>query len=324
MARSLRLEPADEFMHPDAGEPRFNESMYFNFFDPAQRVGGFLRVGNRPNEGHAEVTVCLFRPDGSVAFNYKRPGIDGNEHFDAGGVRFHVERPFERLRIAYDGKVCLLARPLDMADPRRAFRENPFVAASLDLLVEGTGPMVGGEREGADSLQELEFARGHYEQHHRATGRVAIGDETFAFHGHGLRDHSWGPRSWQSPRAYRWLTASFGDDLGFMATHITARDGSEIRGGFVHRGSERVAVRDVEIDTDHGGPQRVHERVRARLHMVDGDTLCVAGRVLSLIPLRHRKGGATTRIAEGMTEWTLEGRTGYGLSEYLDQLDADA
>ena len=28
-----------------------------------------------------------------------------------------------------------------------------------------------------------------------------------------------------------------------------------------------------------------------------------------------------TRISEGMTEWTLDdGRVGYGLSEYLDQI----
>ncbi len=27
-----------------------------------------------------------------------------------------------------------------------------------------------------------------------------------------------------------------------------------------------------------------------------------------------------TRISEGMTEWRCDGRTGYGLSEYLDQI----
>jgi hypothetical protein len=32
-----------------------------------------------------------------------------------------------------------------------------------------------------------------------------------------------------------------------------------------------------------------------------------------------------TRISEGMTEWTLDdGRKGYGLSEYLDQIIDDA
>jgi hypothetical protein len=31
-----------------------------------------------------------------------------------------------------------------------------------------------------------------------------------------------------------------------------------------------------------------------------------------------------TRISEGMTEWTMsDGRTGYGLSEYLDQIIDD-
>ncbi len=47
----------------------------------------------------------------------------------------------------------------------------------------------------------------------------------------------------------------------------------------------------------------------------------VEGRVLSMIPLRNRRDGRTTRIAEGMTEWRCQGRTGYGLSEYLDQVD---
>jgi hypothetical protein len=64
----------------------------------------------------------------------------------------------------------------------------------------------------------------------------------------------------------------------------------------------------------------VHDRLRAVLHCADGKTLEVEGRVLSLIPLRNRRNGSTTRISEGMTKWTCEGRTGFGLSEYLDQV----
>ena len=320
MAHRIRLEPRDEYMHENTGEPNFNESMYFNFFDARHRTGGFLRIGNRPNEGHAETTVCLYRPDGSVAFNYKRPAIEDNARFEAGGTRFTVEEPFERLAIAYRGKACLLAEPLDMADPRRAFTENPFVPVEVDLAVEGVGPMFGGEREGGGSSQEMEFAKGHYEQHHRAHGRLRIGDERFDFDGFGLRDHSWGPRSWQSPVYYRWLTANFGEDLGFMANEIVSRDGREIRTGFLHRGRELTFLRDVEIETDWAEPAHVHEALRVRLHAADGEVLEVEGRVLSLIPLRNRKEGRVTRISEGMTEWRLDGRTGHGLSEYLDQI----
>jgi hypothetical protein len=317
---SLRLTAQDEYMHENTGEPHFNESMYFNFFDPEIRRGGFLRIGNRPNERYAETTVCLYQPDGSVLFHFQRPEIEGNGAFDAGGMRFEVDRPFEQLRVAYRGKACRLKEPMEMLDPRAAFTANPFVPVEVELGIEGVGPMAGGERTRPRSDHEQEFARGHYEQHHRAVGSLVIGDERFSFRGLGLRDHSWGPRSWQAPAFYRWLTANFDEDFGFMGSLVASRDGSETRGGFVHRGRELVAVRGLELDTDWSSPERVHERIRLRLDCVDGEQLEVEGRVLSLIPLRNRKNGRVTRISEGLTEWTCEGRTGYGLSEYLDQV----
>jgi hypothetical protein len=319
---ALRLEPADESMHENSGEPHFNESMYFNFFDAGRRLGGFLRIGNRPNEGHAEVSICLYRPDGSVAFHFQRPAITDNRRFEAGGARFEVIEPFRRLAIAYRGQACLLADPLAMRDPRAAFAANPFVPVELALDVEGVGPMAGGEREGVrPGSHEQEFARGHYEQHHRARGTLAIAGEGLAFDGLGLRDHSWGPRSWQAPAWYRWLTANFGDGFGFMGSVIAGRDGSLLRTGFVHRGAERIPVRDVALETEWRGPEHLHHRLRVQLDCADGEVLEVEGRVMSLIPLRNRRGGRTTRISEGMTEWRCAGRTGYGLSEYLDQLD---
>ncbi len=319
---AFRLEPADEYMHENAGESNFNESMYFNFFDTSQRRGGFVRLGNRPNERHAEMTVCLYEPDGSVLFNFKRPEIASNERFDAGGARFEVLAPFERLRIGYEGKACRLDRPLEMSDPKAAFTTNPFVEVRVDLAIDGVGPMFGGERiGGAAGKHEMEFAKGHYEQHHRATGTLEIAGRRFAFDGLGLRDHSWGPRYWQAPAWYRWLTANFGEDLGFMASIVASRDGTESRGGFVHRGKSLMLVRDVTLETEFAGPQQVHDRLRAVLTCADNSRLEVEGRVLSLIPLRNRRAGQTTRISEGMTEWTLDGRTGYGLSEYLDLRD---
>ncbi len=319
-ARSVRLELADELMHANTGEPNFNESMYFNFFDPRRRVGGFLRIGNRPNEGHAEATVCLFRSDGSVLFHFMRPEIPGNDAFDAGGMRFQVEQPFERLHVAYRGQALELREPLQMSDPRRAYAANPMRPVEVDLEIRGVGPMVGGERARPASDHEQEFARGHYEQHHRATGRLRLDGQEIDFDGLGLRDHSWGPRSWQAPAYYRWLTANFSDDFGFMGSWVGSRGGSELRGGFVHRGMELVPVKRLDLETELRGPEGVHDRLRARLECADGKTLDVQGRVLSLIPLRNRRGGRTTRISEGMTEWTCEGRTGFGLSEYLDQI----
>ena len=60
------VRPEDDYTHPLGPEENFNESVYFNFFDRAQQRGGFLRIGNRANEGYAEMTVIVYQPDGSA------------------------------------------------------------------------------------------------------------------------------------------------------------------------------------------------------------------------------------------------------------------
>ena len=113
----IRLDPEDEYMHTLESATNFNESMYFNVYDPTSGVGGFLRLGNRANEGYAELTTCIYLPDGRVAFMFKRPEISHNDAFDAGGTRFEVVTPFEELRTTYDGKVTLLRRTTADGEP---------------------------------------------------------------------------------------------------------------------------------------------------------------------------------------------------------------
>ena len=100
----MSIEPSDEYMHANTGEANFNESMYFNFYDRAARIGAFARIGNRPNERYAEMTIAVYQPDGTALFNYKRPEIADNSAFDAGGMRFDVVTPMEsawRLKTAW-------------------------------------------------------------------------------------------------------------------------------------------------------------------------------------------------------------------------------
>jgi hypothetical protein len=100
--------------------------MYVNIFDPENQIGGFFRIGNRANEGYAEMTVCLYLPDGQVGFRFKRAEIADNDAFDAGGMKWEIVTPFEELNVSYRGKVVLLDDPLEMTDPKKAFTENPY------------------------------------------------------------------------------------------------------------------------------------------------------------------------------------------------------
>src|SRR3546814_13407753 len=96
MSRSPPGSTRTDTLCPDTTLCR-SESMYFNIYDPEQKVGGWFRGGNRANEGYAEMTVCLYLPDGQVGFMFKRAEIDSNDAFDAGGIRFDVLEPFKRL-----------------------------------------------------------------------------------------------------------------------------------------------------------------------------------------------------------------------------------
>jgi hypothetical protein len=322
---------SDDLMHENSGEPNYNESAYYNFYDPSVRLGGFVRIGNRPNEGYAEMTCCLYLPDGRVGFMFARPKIAGNERFDAGGMTFAVKTPMREHAIRYRGTVCVMARPLDLLDPKAAFTSNPHVPAEIDLAYTAVSPVAGGEpreeRDGRWVSVKLEragqeFARGHLEQHGRARGRVAVGDAEWTIDGHGLRDHSWGPRYWQAPDHYRWLTMNFGGDAGIAATRTVQRDGRALEGGYIAReGEPNRAIGRVEVESEYGGPEELHTALRVRVHPADGGAPEeIAGRVLAMVPLRNRREGVVTRIAEGLTEWRWGDRVGYGWSEYLDHV----
>jgi hypothetical protein len=328
---AVRLEPHDEYMHELGPESNFNESMYFNLFDPSQRLGGWFRIGNRANEGYAEMTVCLYLPDGRVGFQFKRASIDNNDRFEAGGMSIGVTTPFEELTLRYDGKVVMLADPLQMVEPKVAFTSNPFEKCSVDVRILGRSAMFGGEPDTPHEAPGEEFAKGHYEQLHEAVGTISVGDQTWNVQGFGLRDHSWGPRYWQAPWFYRWLTGNAGPDFGFMGSLVAKKTGEPRQGGFVWEDGKLHIVDTVEVTTDWVTPARYHDTVHLTLSSSRSSrTWNITGDAFNLIPLRNRRttpegDQLLTRISEGMTCWTVnpgaaDERTGYGLSEYLDQI----
>jgi hypothetical protein len=312
----------DDYMHPLGPEPNFNESMYFNFFDPEQTIGGFVRLGNRANEGQAEMTVCLFLQDGRVLFAFKRAQIANNDAFDAGGLHFEVLEPTEKLRTVYHGRVIELAEPKKLSDPSRAFRESPRREISIDLIHRACGPFYGSshDQKGSNRSAEQQFAKAHYEQHMQVSGTIDLGDETIEISGFGLRDHSWGPRHWQAIQRYEWLTMNFGPDLGAMVSVIQSDSANVRRGGVLVRDGKLTPIKHATIEAEYEDNGLYHRSLVATVETEEGETLEIHGTVKGFIPLRNRREGMTTHIGEGMTEWKLGDRTGYGLAEFLRQI----
>jgi hypothetical protein len=331
---TIRLEAQDEYMHPIEEAHNFNESMYINLFDHQQKLGGWFRVGNRPNEGHAEMSFCFYLPDGRVAFMFQRASIDNNDALNAGGMAFEIIEPLKTLRVTYSGDVCVLAVPQAMENPKQAFTENPRVKASLDLTFHGFTPIYGGEAvdsEGKPIEEDPEeaFARAHYEQHMRGSGRVQIGEEHIEMNGFGLRDHSWGPRYWQNLYWYRWLPMVFCDELAINISIVTMANGRQHIWGMVYDsrngGSQQYDLIDTaELESTLDARFQALSQV-ANITTVSGRQYQIHGESISLIPLRNRRRTDSgewrnTRITEAMSRFECDGLVGYGMAEYLDQM----
>jgi hypothetical protein len=324
----LVLKPEDDYNHKPDTVSNFNESMYFSIFDRTERTGGWYRIGNRVNEGYAEMSLCWYLPDGRVAFMASRPKITTNEVMDAGGLRFEIVEPLERQRVTYHGKVCVLERPHEMADPSRAFRENPITEARMEIEHTAASPCPGGEVVRNDGTPlpidpEKGFGKAHFDQQMHGEGFLEIDGERYDVQGEGARDKTWGPRYWQSIDWYRWMHFYVSPECSFIATVMSKDEGGHgVTGLFFSKGrTYDFTGGEIESQWDEDGYVKsldFETRVNGTDYEIHGD-------VLSLIPLRNRRetpdgGMLVTRITEGMTEYSCNGEKAIGMSEYLDQI----
>ncbi len=315
-----QYQPADDTTHEPGPESNYNESMYFNVYDRTQKVGGWFRIGNRVNEGYAEMTCTIYLPDGHVLFKFDRPKITTNREYNAGGMRFETITPWTHQRITFSGKLNRLTRPLDMVDPKKALTESERIPVDLSLDVKGWSPIH--RSEGSETASaKMDFYKEHYEQHCSVTGTLQFDGKTIPITGLGLRDHSWGPRYWQGPKWYRWYTMDYAPDFGGMITVICYPDGSVRRYGKMFKDGKEHTVTDFtaeEVWTDES-PEKMIKSFRLKVESTMGP-FTVDGKVMSMLPLRNRREGMVTRITEGMTEYRIGDHVGYGLAEYLDQM----
>ena len=315
---------ADELMHEPTADSQFNESMYFNLVDADSGHSILLRMGNRVNEGFAEVTVVVYRPGGRAAIHFERAPIIDNARFEAGGLRFTVVKPLEAMAVAYRGSAHLLASGLDLADPRRALGEAREARLELDLTYNDLVPVYGldafGQPAGAIVGGETTIATGHYQVPCRVRGTMRLDGETLRFDSLGFRDHSWGPRVWQAPRYWRWISCMCDRSNGFVAWISRIGDNRPPGNGMVLRDGTLSLVKRAEVTSTYSESPHYPQTMRVEMETTDG-TWTATGRTLALVPLRNRRDGVVARLAEAVCEYSFDGLTGHGFSEYHDIIE---
>lgn len=321
------IRPEDEFPHRPGAETNFNESVYTNGFSSSSPVGGWMRLGNRVNEGHAELSVCLYLPDGRIACNFSRPAITSNDRFAAGGLSYSVIEPLKKVAMEYEGELLIVDDPDALRDPQALFATGSRLPGRVSWTHEAVSPVHGGEPvdDKVPTMYGRDFSLGHFNQHSRVRGEIQVGDEHWMIDGFGWRDHSWGPRYWQAIYYYRLFLANFPNGDGLMLLKITGKDGSARRVGVLLFEGRYEEITDLDIYTewtDQRDPRRVHIGVRTAHRKA-----VILADILKLAPLRNRRkteeGTLVSRIAEGFTRFTWDHRIGYGMTEYIERIEGE-
>lgn len=316
------LEEHHDLAHPVEGDTAWSESYYFNAYDPAADAGLFTRIGIRPNEGTMDVGLSAWLPGTDLAMvrGVRAEHEMVERDLEVAGVRYVCLEPMRRWRLTCDADAFV--RDLSgHRDPRPT-------RLGLDLTFEALAPAIGTDgqgRPGAGASAETRrmVGKGHLEQAGRWSGWIEADDVRHTLgRARGNRDKSWGPRRWGAPRMWRWFSINIGDDVHFGGIRI-GTDAGDLHRGWVWRDGEAASVRTWDVRTElaaDGVTHRVtHLRVgdaRGREHLLRGDVLRVAG-------VAHETGDRRTVLNEGLARWSYEGRTGYGIAEYLHQLDAE-
>ena len=330
------LDASHDFAHAVEGDSAWSESYYFNAYDPAADAGLFTRIGVRPNEGTIDAGLSAWLPGNRIANvrGVREQTVMTDSDLDVGGVRYDRLDPMRSWRITAgaDAEVLDLGGDTTPGSGRtgRLAVDLTFTALTPAIGTDGLGR----ERRSDDTAASTAatVGKGHLEQSGTWAGTIALDGETWRLDpatARGNRDKSWGPRRWGGPQMWRWFSinipAGEGDDG--VGTHFggirIGTPAGDLHRGWVWRDGEAASIRDWDVTSElaeDGVTHRVsHVRAtdkRGRVHELRGDILRVYG-----VP--HRTGDRSTVVNEGLARWTYEGRSGYGISEYLHQLDDD-
>lgn len=282
---------------PANDHPRWNQSVYFNFYDPVQRTGCFIRVGILENQHESNCWFAFFR-DGKPLF-----------------TRINMNLPYTPKRIA-DGLDIAGIRISSLERLTRARVEFEQPDFAVDLQWDAILPMQDAielTKGGEDDGFAKEIAHIHMEGTCRVSGTIRLRDgNTIAIDGKGFRDIAVGPRNWDFIRHYRLVWPIFDNGVAIVATHGVSIEGQHAHIKMIGRNGSWAPVSDI-VD------RNVYEKDEMTLQSMDWAVTAASGEKYAFTarPLyRWTFPFDTYVLTEHMMEYTLsDGTKGYGLGE---------
>jgi hypothetical protein len=298
----LQPNAEDETTHSPTDEALWSESWYFDFADPGQDVGGWIRLGLIPNQRHAWINALLCGPDMPTiaVLDFEAPLPETHTHVSTDDVDLVLEAtdPLKSYRVALGGRGEAYDDPAALL---RGEAGRP-VEVSMDLTWATAGT----------PYQYRMSTR--YEIPCTVSGTVTADGRSFTFTDvAGQRDHSWAARDWWSME-WVWTALHLDDGTHLHGLDLRIPGAPRMSVGYSQRAGDVVELQTVVARETFGDNDLP---VGTTLELTPGDvvaTIDVRGHAPVLLTSTD---GRVSRFPRAWaTVTTGDGRTGVGWMEW--------
>lgn len=223
--------------HRPSADANWQESDCYWFYDAERGVGGFHRIGQKPNLGRGQLALFAFH-EGGERFVLSDPATSER---DLGPGSRQDRRQVVGTHIAEA-----------LGDARMRFTwDEPGCSADLEFYEAFHTPRNWSKTGHSDSFMDNINSDGHLECSGRLRGRIRIGSSEHEIDALCHRDRSWGFRdnSRASLHRYRMVSGTVGPELSFASFLLDLRDGPAMTAGFVVRDGVDKDVRGLRVMT---------------------------------------------------------------------------
>lgn len=242
---ALQPDPTDEGAHPPGDEPLWNESWYWDFADPEQGIGGWIRLGLIPNQRQAWINALVCGPGmptvALLDFAAPLPTDAGVVTGDGVQLRHGTTDPLQTYRVEVSGAA------MAYDDPAALLRGEPGrpVELAMDLTWTTTG------------VPYAYRITTRYEIPCAVTGTVTIDGRSYEVRAvAGQRDHSHGVRDWWS-MDWVWSALHLDDGTHLHGVDLRIPEMAPVSVGYVQRAGEVTETSSVTTEAtlaDNGLP----------------------------------------------------------------------
>ncbi len=217
-----------EYLAPGDGNPRWNQSFYYQFYDPKTKVGALIRIGLLENLKETNSWFVFFK-DGLPIYNRVNMNLPYTSDRPANGIKVagmyvHAVEPLKKTRILFSD-----------------------VDFSVDLVWDERNPMANAIA--MDSGKETfssEMAHVHLEGTSNITGHIIHRGVRTEINGTGFRDIGVGPRNWDALNHYRLAWPVFEDGSALAGVRAISTSGDTTYMRMYHDGKKWLRVTNID------------------------------------------------------------------------------